>query len=269
MAMIRVQEPSSPLRPFVQNYADMQVDVRSAVLFWPIPARTFACLEFTFGVPYEIHDLSKPVPERTFASALIGAKTHRQISLELNGHVETFVILLQPSGLQQLFGVPEAEIVDTHYDAHGVIGAAISDLRTQLGEAGSFAARACIADEYLLRCLTNATSPGIPQRAARAIVGTQGCVRVRDVAAQTGLSVRHFERVFTRELGIPPKVYARIARFESAVRMRSQSPANTWARIAQDLGYHDQMHLVHDFELLSGESPNALLRKLDLLAAAL
>ena len=51
--------------------------------------------------------------------------------------------------------------------------------------------------------------------------------------------------------------------------MRSQSPANTWARIAQDLGYHDQMHLVHDFKLLSGESPNALLRKLDLLAAAL
>ena len=149
--MIRVQVPSPPLRPFIQNYAHTQVDLLSAVLFWPIPARTFACLEFTFGVPYDIHDLSKPIPERTFATALIGAKTHRQISLELNGHVETFVILLQPSGLQQLFGVPEAEIVDTHYDAHGVIGAAMSDLRAQLGEANSFAARARIADNYLLR----------------------------------------------------------------------------------------------------------------------
>jgi AraC-like DNA-binding protein len=81
--------------------------------------------------------------------------------------------------------------------------------------------------------------------------------------------LRHFERVFSRQLGITPKIYARIARFEAAVRLRSQSRANTWARIAQDLGYHDQMHLVHDFHRLSGESPNALLRKLDLLASGL
>lgn len=267
--MIRVQVPSLPLRPFVQNYAHTEVDLRAAVVFWPIPARTFACLEFTFGVPYEIHDLSKPVAQPTFATALIGAKTHRQISLELNGHVETFVILLQPSGLQQLFGVPEAEIVDRHYDAHGVIGAAMSDLREQLGEADSFTARVRIADEYLLRRLTNTSSPGIPLRVAQAIVASQGCVRVGNLAAQTGLSLRHFERVFSRQLGITPKMYARIARFETAVRLRSQSRANTWARIAQDLGYHDQMHLVHDFHRLSGESPNALLRKLDLLASGL
>jgi AraC-like DNA-binding protein len=267
--MIGLQVPSPPLRPFVRNYAHTLADLRSAVTFWPIPARTFACLEFTFGVPYEIHDFSKPVPAATFAAALIGAKTHRQISLELNGHVETFVILFQPSGLHQLFGVPEAEIVDTHYDAHGVIGAAMRDLRTQLGEADSFSARVRIADDYLLRCLPNTSSPGIPQRAAQAIVARQGCVLVRDLAAHTGLSVRQFERVFSRQLGIAPKVYARIARFESAVRMRARSPANTWAGIAQDLGYHDQMHLVHDFQLLSAESPNALLRKLDLLAAGL
>lgn len=155
------------------------MDIPSSLLFWPIPARTFACLEFTFGVPYRIHDARIPIPERTFASALIGAKTHRQVTLELNGHVETFAILFQPTGLQQLFGVPASEIVDTHYDASGVIGAALSQLRTELGEATSFAGRVAVANDYLTRQAAQAEPPDVARFAAEAIISSLGCIRKR------------------------------------------------------------------------------------------
>jgi hypothetical protein len=52
---------------------------------------------------------------------------------------------------------------------------------------------------------------------------------------------RQFERRFRYEIGIPPKLYARIVRFEAALRRKAAAPATQWTDIAHILGYHDQM----------------------------
>lgn len=78
--------------------------------------------------------------------------------------------------------------------------------------------------------------------------------------------MRQFERRFITLLGISPKVYARILRFEAALYRKSVTGRN-WTTIAHDLGYHDQMHMVHDFESLAGESPKSLTPHLELLAS--
>ena len=75
----------------------------------------------------------------------------------------------------------------------------------------------------------------------------RGCVRVTDLARRAGLGTRQFERRFRHEVGIPPKLYIRIARFEAALRFREAAPEMRWTDIAHDLRYHDQMHMVHDF----------------------
>jgi AraC-like DNA-binding protein len=59
-------------------------------------------------------------------------------------------------------------------------------------------------------------------------------------------------------------LYARIIRFEAALQRRAASPCLPWTDIAHDLGYHDQMHMVHDFTRLSGDSPEAISRQLDM-----
>ena len=76
--------------------------------------------------------------------------------------------------------------------------------------------------------------------------------------------IRQFERRFRYEIGIPPKLYARIARFEAALRRKAAAPAMQWTDIAHALGYHDQMHMVHDFKRLSGDSPTAICGQLDM-----
>jgi AraC-like DNA-binding protein len=72
------------------------------------------------------------------------------------------------------------------------------------------------------------------------------------------------ERRFRYEIGIPPKLYARIVRFESALRRKAEAPETRWTDIAHALGYHDQMHMVHDFNRLSGDSPTAIGSQLDM-----
>jgi AraC-like DNA-binding protein len=59
-------------------------------------------------------------------------------------------------------------------------------------------------------------------------------------------------------------MYARIVRFEAALHRKAASPITHWTDIAHALGYHDQMHMVHDFNRLSGDTPTAICRQLDM-----
>ena len=84
------------------------------------------------------------------------------------------------------------------------------------------------------------------------------------LAHSAGLSARQFERRFRHEIGVAPKLYSRIVRFEAALRSKSATPARRWADIAHALGYHDQMHMVHDFNRLAGDSPTTIGSQLDM-----
>jgi AraC-like DNA-binding protein len=216
------------------------------------------CIEFTFGDPYRIHQADGSGLEITSPSTLIGAKTHQRIRLELHGHVETFVILFQPTGLQRLFSLPGGVIVNEHYEAEMVLGPAMAHLRMRLGEAKSFAERIQIADAFLAALIPRVDDAFSIDATVQQVVSKQGCVRIQDLASDAGLGLRQFERRFADVLGISPKLYARIVRFEAAVRKRTVSSCADWTTIAHELGYHDQMHMIHDFQLLSGESPTSL-----------
>jgi hypothetical protein len=49
-------------------------------------------------------------------------------------------------------------------------------------------------------------------------------------------------------------------RFEAALKTKAAFPHLSWTMVAHDFGYHDQMHMIHDFQHLSGETPTGILR---------
>jgi AraC-like DNA-binding protein len=91
------------------------------------------------------------------------------------------------------------------------------------------------------------------------LVRRHGRVPVGGLARATGWSQRHFATRFRAEVGMAPKAYARILRFQYAYQRMRAAPRQTWARIAADTGYYDQPHLNREFRELSGLSPAALL----------
>ena len=156
-------------------------------------------------------------------------------------------------------------IVNAHYEADIVLGPAMAHLRLQLEEAKSFAERIVIADAFLAALIPRVDDALCVDAAVQQIVSKQGCVGIPDLASDAGLSSRQFERRFADVLGISPKLYARIIRFEAAVEKRASCV--NWTTVAYELGYHDQMHMIHDFQLLSGESPSSLAPHLEYLSS--
>jgi AraC-like DNA-binding protein len=183
--------------------------------------------------------------------------------MQLQGALESFVIMFQPDGLHQLFSIPMHELTDQDYEGHSVLGAFISRLQTRLAGCKSMEERARCVDGFLLRRAIDSRSYDAISAAANRIVVAGGRVKVAALADCTGLSTRQFERRFIQQVGMRPKLFARIARFEAVLDTKARSATKSWTDVAHEFGYYDQMHMIHDFGEFTDKTPTEILIQLE------
>ena len=83
----------------------------------------------------------------------------------------------------------------------------------------------------------------------------RNCSRIAELVSTTGLSSRRFIQLFKEQVGLPPKLFARLQRFQRALASAHLNSKTDWAEIALDCGYYDQSHLIRDFNEFAGMSP--------------
>jgi AraC-like DNA-binding protein len=262
--MMRCSDPVPALRRHIRYYYQIETRLVGSTVVQPVPARSPQAIEFMFGTPYEVHPLVGGGVRDAYPITVIGAQTFRRNELFMQERVDAFTIVFQPGGMFALFSVPAEILTDADFDGEAALGRGLGELERRLGDALSFTARVRVADEYLSAKRPPSDCVSSIVHAATEVHLNSGCVRVADLAHNTGLGIRQFERRFRYEIGMPPKLYARIVRFEAALRHKAAAPESRWTDIAHGLGYHDQMHMVHDFNRLSGDSPTASGSQLDM-----
>ena len=262
--MLLASRPVPALRHLIRHYYQVQESLLGRVSLQPVPARSPQILEFMIGTRYQVRRADREETEDVRAVALVGSRTSRSVELILSGNVDAFTIVFQPGAFSTLFDIPAARLTNGDFDGADVLGHGITELYERLGEVSSFDDRVHVADSYLAAIRPASESVSAIVRTAMTVIRNNGSVRISELARQTGLGLRQFERRFDHEIGISPKLYARIVRFEAALQRRAVSPTTRWTDIAHDLGYHDQMHMVHDFTRLSGDSPDAIARQLNM-----
>jgi AraC-like DNA-binding protein len=254
----RASKASTAAAQFVQLYLQRETQLGATTLVHPVPARAAQMISFQFGGPVEVR-FGGDVTRKCETAALIGLQTQQRCQLLVRGNVETFVIAFRASAMHRLFGLPAAETTNQDNAAHAVLGAAASELTEQLGNARTFQERVQIADQFIIKQSFRAHASDAIERAANEIMLRQGGCRIDALVQHTGLSMRSFQRTFQQRIGVSPKLYARIIRFEAALKTKAASPHISWTTVAHQLGYYDHMHLVHDFKQLSGEAPTGIL----------
>jgi AraC-like DNA-binding protein len=96
----------------------------------------------------------------------------------------------------------------------------------------------------------------LPIRAAGELLDAScGNVGLHELSTQSNLSPRQFERQFKYSTGVCPKTYARLIRHENARNILSSDPERNIAALAQDFGYTDQAHFIHDFKAFTSYTP--------------
>ena len=170
---------------------------------------------------------------------------------------------LSPPAARAVLGVPLSELTNRVVALEDVLGGRTQELLQRLYEQSSWDERFDLVEHELAGRLAEATHPPVPVTTAwRRLCETGGNVEVAELARELGYSRRRLSGRFTDELGLSPKAFARVLRFERATDRLSRDDGTRFAEIAQDCGYYDQAHMNRDFREFAGISPGSYVGRL-------
>jgi AraC-like DNA-binding protein len=169
---------------------------------------------------------------------------------------------LHPLGAYRLLGFPLRELTGRVVSLEDVFGSEGPLLAERLRGLGDWEDRFDVLEEFLLRRLS--VAPAIHPAVAWAwgrLCDTAGSVRVGTLADELGCSRRYLRSCFQEQIGVTPKLAARLLRFED-VRRRIEIDPPRWGEIAFDAGYADQSHLNREFRAFAGTTPTEFVARL-------
>jgi len=136
-----------------------------------------------------------------------------------------------------------------------------AELREHLLEAPTNSERFLVLESFLMQRLraSRPCSPAV-HHAIRQFQRAGPASSVASVRDQLGISAQRFIEMFRSEVGLPPKVFARLARFGRVLQRIDTEGDVDWADLAISTGYFDQPHFIGDFRQFAGVTPSAYLR---------
>jgi AraC-like DNA-binding protein len=183
---------------------------------------------------------------------LTGSHTASYVS-EMAADEPVMAVHFRPGGAFPFLGIPLSNLENAHVGLDQLWGRAGMELHERLIDAPTMAARFGILENFLLsRPWSSARRhPGVA--AALAAIEDNPSIRMADIRDLVGMSTKRVIALFRAEVGLSPKAYARIRRFQAALRLLGTGPAG--ARVAADVGYFDQAHFVREFRSFTGMTP--------------
>jgi AraC-like DNA-binding protein len=202
---------------------------------------------------YDRHDTSKYL--RTRGASITGPQTEHFI-IDTAEQYSVVSAEFKPGGTFPFFGLPASELHGMHASLDELWGTGANTIRERLLEAATPDARlAALESELLARLRPDVQVHPAVRHAVERIDGEPGVVTVSEVTNAIGLSPRRFIELFRQQVGMTPKLYCRVQRFQQVVRAVSLGREARWTDVAAEAGYFDQSHFIHDFRAFSGMNP--------------
>ncbi|MGH9814924.1 MAG: DUF6597 domain-containing transcriptional factor [Candidatus Acidiferrales bacterium] len=256
-SLYREYPPSSALAPIVECYWS-RVSAKNEG-----PPETHrvlpdGCLDIVFNFG---HARTNSAPSASGGAAVrqggavIGTMTAPL--LVTPGAREDFLgVRFRPGRARAVLRASASEFTDAAVPLGDIWGAEGRRLEERLAAAQDARSRISVLEGELVRRLPDAPLGDPCVSAAIDLISRhRGAATVRDACRSGGVTRQHLARRFAEHVGIPPKLFSRVVRFQCLlVRLRA-SGGVSWSDVAADSGYYDQSHLIADFREFAGSTP--------------
>ena len=234
------------------------------------PLSNFVALFWSFDGDAPPHTRERLLPTATMdlvvrldgGRAAAGVSGARSAFFEIDATQLTSVVGVhfKPGGGFPFFEPPAGALRDLRVPLDALWGCFAETLSQRLLEAQTPEMRFHILERALLDQSRGrlAGHPGV--RWAIAQLGAIPCRSVTDVVEDIGIGAKRFTEIFCDEVGVTPKLYSRIRRFQHALAVVERDSDVDWTDVALACGYFDQAHFNHDFRRFCGISPSTYLR---------
>lgn len=258
--------PTKELLPFIKHYLFLEskgTDLKKLRLF--SDGNMSIVLSFK-------NNLSTATGKATKLDLLPSAFLYGQISTFKNVYLthdtDLIIIVFQPTGINQLMGIPAQELKDCIIRTEYIFGKGALELHERLDEQLTFQNKLNILNEFFLIQLTKRTLPNasLINETLSFVVKNKGLVSSSQLIKFTGYTERHIERKFVESVGITPKKFSNIVRLHIFLKELKNNPHNNLTQTAYEAGYADQSHLIREFKKITGMTPKMYQRNIDRLA---
>jgi AraC-like DNA-binding protein len=246
--LFRSYVPRSPLSKFIEDfwfYEDYEGEHTHETI---LPTGTFEMVFNLRSDELRIYDAGDPLACRRFSGAVISGPYAGSFMSDTAEEKTLLGVHFKPGGAFAVLGLPAGELTNTHVDLNAIWGPAARTVRERLCSLSRTGQRFQLLEQTLLKRLSDGPDRhGAVRMGLHVLMRTHGRARVRDIAKAVHLSQRRFIEVFAAEVGLTPKLFGRVQRFQNAVATSSKATKVDWAQLASECGYFDQSHLIHEF----------------------
>ncbi len=204
-------------------------------------------------------------PESTDKNICISARTvvtgqlSKHYDLKVTGNLSMFSIVFQPFALSAFIGFPSSEFLNKAIPIRFLFKGSVNELEDRLALAKSFYQRINIVETFLQNLLHKRSKYQFYlsriKHSIQLINQTKGMVNIDKLADEACFGRKQFERAFLETVGISPKQFLKVIRFQNAIHEKAISNQLNMTALTYKCGYYDQSHMTNDFQKFSGLSP--------------
>lgn len=264
--------PSPILKDYIRGFEIREFDTMGLEIVKPVFAYHESLISiFLKGKPAAFNSISKEDPTFIIKETspvfcgVMGIQSQLKGALIFKGAIKVVNLQFTPTGFTNIFKIPAHVITDRMYNIEQVFGHEFSMLHEQLMECSTQAEIIRHVEMFLIKKLSSkpiSTVSNVLQKATTALRGQRYNFTIEELAYHSNMSLKTFERKFVEQVGITPKLFNNIRRFNAALEMKMAEPNLKWTAICHRLGYFDQMHMVKDFTKFTGEPPTTLFKSM-------
>jgi AraC-like DNA-binding protein len=240
--------PGEQLRPHIKYYVISENSQESQYTVFPSTG-------LVIGFQYRGRlSVIKNEAENQMSTAGITGMSNEYKIFKNSADIGTVLVYFTETGFNNFTFNPANELfnqsisLDDIFDKHQV-----AETEERLELAGTDTQRIRIVEQFLLSQLKDVQHDRLIMEAVRFIYDSKGAIRIRDLNEKLNISQSPFEKRFRKVVGISPKKFSSIVRFNSV--LDDLNTGKSLADICYENKFFDQSHFIKDFRQYTGETP--------------
>lgn len=263
--ILEVHTPDFPLNKFVNHfiYYEGFNPVHSMDRFLPDGNAEFI-IELTENTKH-IYDNETLTELQTFRHAWVSGVRTQPITIPSGRDSRMLIVAFKKGKAHPFYNFPMSELANLVVDADLIFGKKLRDLREQLLSTSSIHQIFLLIEKFLLQQAGDSLHINTPSKcvdyAVSNITNQPNILGFQQISTQIGYSQKHFIDLFKKQVGVPPKQYLKIMRFQKAIQEIEINKSIQWSSIATESGFYDQAHFISDFKVFSGFTPGEYMKR--------
>ncbi|WP_052568697.1 AraC family transcriptional regulator [Ktedonobacter racemifer] len=258
LAIHHTFHPRPPLSAFIKSFWYYQGERPAHTRERRLPDGSVALIINLHDDLTRIYDPHNPDQFQDYCGSVISGAHSAFTLIDTLSLTSVIGVDFKPGGAWPFLPLPASELHNQVVSLEIIWGQEAHSLRERLLAAATPQRQFSLLEQFLLSRLigTREAHPAITF-ATQALHDVSSGQTISSIIEQIGIGQTRFLQVFREAVGLTPKQFYRVLRFQEALRRLEQESPERLSRLAMDCGYYDQAHFIHDFQDFSGLTPRS------------